>query len=70
MQNRKLLVENERLDRKSKDLETHIEELNARMADQIALEKRIQEHLSLFVLLFAEIESLRSKVSEKDREIE
>ena len=70
MQNRKLLVENERLDRKSKDLETHIEELNARMADQIALEKRIQEHLSLFVLLFAEIESLRSKVNEKDREIE
>ena len=63
-------MENERLDRKSKDLEMHIEELNARMADQIALEKRIQEHLGLFVVLFAEIETLRSKVNEKDREIE
>lgn len=44
--------------------------MNGRIADQIALEKRIQEHLGLFVVLFAEIESLRNRVNEKEREIE
>lgn len=60
----------DRLNRLNKDLEMQVEELRIRISDQAALEKRIQEHLALFVVLFAEIESLRDKVEEKDREIE
>lgn len=60
----------ERLNNLNKDLEQQAEELRIRLSDQAALEKRIQEHLALFVVLFAEIESLRKKVDEKDREIE
>ena len=36
------------------------------MADQIALEKRINEHLALMVVLFAEIETLRKRVVDKE----
>ena len=35
-----------------------------------SLSGRIKEHLLLFVVLFAEIESLRSRVLEKEKEVE
>jgi len=35
-----------------------------------SLTNRIKEHLLLFVVLFAEIESLRARVLEKDKEVE
>lgn len=41
-----------------------------RFVDQTALETRIKEHLSLFVVLFVEIESLRRRVKDKEREVE
>lgn len=46
-----------------------ISELRVRFSDENALTKRINEHLALFVVLFAEIESLRKRVKEKDSEI-
>lgn len=51
-------------------LEEEIAEIRVRFVDQNALEKRIKEHLTLFVVLFAEIESLRKRVKDKEREVE
>lgn len=45
-------------------------ELRIRFTDETSLHKRIQEHLALFVVLFAEIESLRKRVKDKEREVE
>ena len=42
----------------SKDLE----DLRLALADQAALQKRINEDMALMVVLFAEIESLRKRV--------
>lgn len=47
--------------------EEDLNELKLRFSDEAALVKRIQEHLSLFVVLFAEIESLRKRVKDKER---
>jgi hypothetical protein len=47
-----------------------IEELRIRFGDEAALNKRITEHMSLMVVLFAEIESLRQRVKDKEREVE
>jgi hypothetical protein len=41
-----------------------------RFSDETSLHKRIQEHLALFVILFAEIESLRHSIKDKEREVE
>lgn len=38
------------------------------MTDQISLEKRLQEYLALMVVLFAEVESLRERVTETEKE--
>ena len=38
--------------------------------DENALEKRVNEHLGLFVVLFAEIEALRRRVKDKEVECE
>lgn len=46
-----------------------ISELRLRYVDDNALEKRINEHLALFVVLFAEIESLRKRVKDKEKEV-
>ena len=54
------------VDQKEEDLG----EIKLRFSDETALVKRIQEHLSLFVVLFAEIESLRKRVKDKEREVE
>jgi hypothetical protein len=41
-----------------------------RLSDESALQKRVGEQLALMVVLFAEIESLRRRVGEKEREVE
>jgi len=66
-------VLNEEIDRLTKlvdEKEEDLGELKLRFSDEAALVKRIQEHLSLFVILFAEIESLRKRVKDKEREVE
>jgi hypothetical protein len=47
-----------------------ISELRVRFSDETALSKRINEHLSLFVVLFAEIESLRKRLKQTESVIE
>lgn len=47
--------------------EEDLGEIKLRFSDEAALVKRIQEHLALFVVLFAEIESLRKRVKDKER---
>jgi hypothetical protein len=44
--------------------------LRLRFTDEVSLQKRISEHLALFVVLFAEIESLRKRVKDKEKEVE
>ena len=64
---------NHEIDRLTKLGEEKEEDLNAlklRFSDEASLVKRIQEHLSLFVVLFAEIESLRKRVKDKEREVD
>jgi hypothetical protein len=65
-----LLAEIERLcliiDRQNQE----VAELRMRFSDETSLHKRIQEHLALFVILFAEIESLRHSIKDKEREVE
>ena len=45
-------------------------EIRLRMSDESALHKRINEHMALMVVLFAEIESLRKRVKDKEKEVE
>lgn len=40
------------------------------MTDSVSLSKRIEEHLALFVVLFAEIEALRSRLVNSEHECE
>lgn len=47
-----------------------ISELRLRLSDEAALHKRINEHMALMVILFAEIESLRKRVKDKEKEVE
>lgn len=49
---------------------SEISELRIRFADEAALHKRINEHMALMVVLFAEIESLRQRVKDKEKEVE
>lgn len=44
--------------------------MRVRFSDEAALTKRINEHLSLFVVLFAEIESLRKRVKDEERKVD
>lgn len=50
--------------------EEELSELRIRFSDEAALTKRINEHLALFVVLFAEIESLRKRVKDKEKEVD
>ena len=43
--------------------------MRLRLSDETALQKRINEHLSLMVMLFAEIETLRRRVKAKEKEV-
>lgn len=65
-----LTQEIDRLTKLVEEKEEDLSELKLRFSDEAALVKRIQEHLSLFVVLFAEIESLRKRVKDKEREVE
>lgn len=65
-----LLAEIERLRIVLEGQKEEIAELRIRFSDDTSLHKRIQEHLALFVVLFAEIESLRSSLTSKEREVE
>lgn len=47
-----------------------LEELRLALADQSALQKRINEYMALMVVLFAEIESLRRRVKDTEKEIQ
>jgi deoxyadenosine/deoxycytidine kinase len=47
-----------------------IRELRLILTQDYALEKRIKEQLALIVILFAEIESLRRRVEDKEKEVE
>ena len=49
------MIEVDRLKKINSDLETRLEQLGLRISDEAALEKRVKEHLALFVVLFAEI---------------
>ena len=40
------------------------------MTDDMSLQRRINEDMALMVVLFAEIESLRKRVKDKEREVE
>lgn len=51
------------------DQEGQISELRLRLSDDVALQKRIQEHMGLMVVLFAEIETLRQRVKDKEQEV-
>ena len=54
----------------NEDLETQTKDVRLRLSDESSLQKRINEHLSLMVILFAEVESLRKRVVDKEKEVE
>lgn len=51
-------------------MKEEIGEMRLRMTDEVALQRRINEHMALLVVLFAEIESLRKRVKDKEKEVE
>lgn len=53
----------------NKDQEGQIYELRLKFSDEVALQKRINEHMALMVVLFAEIETLRKRVKDKEEEV-
>ena len=57
-----LASEIDRLNAIIQQLNQELSELRIRFSDETSLQKRIQEHMALFVVLFAEIESLRKRV--------
>ena len=58
-----------RLNGENRDLEEQTKDIRLRLSDETALQKRISEHLGLMVVLFAEIETLRNRVREKEKEV-
>lgn len=68
--NQKLLEEIERLNRVVEQHKEEIRELRLILTQDYALEKRIKEQLALIVILCAEIESLRLRVEDKEKEVE
>lgn len=69
MQNKVLSEEIKRLNGINSDLEEQARDVRLRLTDETALQKRMNEHLSLMVILFAEIETLRNRVREKEMEV-
>ena len=59
----------ERLNKVKGDLDQEIADMRIRYVDESALHRRLNEHLTLFVVLFAEIESLRIRVKDKEKEV-
>jgi len=66
-QNHVLSVEIDRLNVIVTEQKEEISELRIRLSDDVALQKRINEHMALMVVLFAEIESLRKRVQDKEK---
>ena len=64
-----LSEEIKRLNGINSDLEEQARDVRLRLTDETALQKRMNEHLSLMVILFAEIETLRNRVREKEMEV-
>ena len=50
--------------------EEYTKKLTGHVCQESDLQKRVQEHLALFVVLFAEIESLRQRLIYKEEEVE
>ena len=69
MQNKVLSEEIKRLNGINSDLEEQARDVRLRLTDETALQKRMNEHLSLMVILFAEIETLRNRVRDKEMEV-
>lgn len=46
----------------NEDLTQQLQQLRLRLTDEHALEEKIKQHLLLFVMLCAEIDSLRKRV--------
>jgi hypothetical protein len=44
-------------------MQIELSDTRLRLTDNVSLNKRIEEHLGLFVVLFAEIESLRGRLA-------
>jgi predicted RNase H-like nuclease (RuvC/YqgF family) len=65
-----LSAEIDRLNKIVEQLQAELAELRIMFADQTALSKRINEHMALMVVLFAEIESLRLRLRNKEKEVE
>jgi hypothetical protein len=51
-------------------MKIEISDTRIRLTDNVSLNKRIEEHLGLFVILFAEIESLRNRLANSEKECE
>lgn len=43
--------------------------MRLKFSDEVSLQKRINEHMALMVVLFAEIETLRKRVKDKEEEV-
>ena len=56
--------------KKKSEIEYENENFKKKVVDANNLNKRIETHLILFVNLFVEIEALRTKLIEKDKELE
>ena len=41
--------------------------MRLKLSDDISLQKRINEHMALMVVLFAEIETLRNRIKDKEK---
>ena len=62
--------ERKRLYQLNADLNQQLKELRLRLTDEHALEERIKHYLLLFVMLSAEIDSLRRRVTQTEQECE
>lgn len=70
MQNRFLGGELERIGRTNKRQSEELAELRLGIAEDNYLQRRINEDLGLFVVLFAEVEALRARVRAQEEELE
>lgn len=60
-------MEIERLNAEQKSQEEQILQMRLKLSDDISLQKRINEHMALMVVLFAEIETLRNRIKDKEK---
>lgn len=65
-----MTTEIERLNKFINDQKTELDQWRFKYAEHSSLHHRLQEQLALLVLCFAEIETLRNRVKEKEAETE